>query len=321
MSGAWTRRALLATTCLLPRLAEAGNWPERPVRIITFGAPGGGMDAVARHLAEALSRRWGQTVIVDNRPGADGILATEAFLASARDLHTLLYSSTSVWTVLPLMNERLPFDPARDMLPISLVVQDYIALGAAPRLGVQTMGELIAHARARREPLNATVVPGAPYLCLMALQREAGIELNLVSYRNPFAALPDLTQGRIELAMLPLSGMLPQAQAGALRLLAVASAERVPAAPELPTAAEQGFPNVSMDAGNAMYGPKEMPPALRERIAADIRAVATEPALAQKLTGLGYRVRAGTPAELATALEEQRARWSAMVRTHGVRPQ
>lgn len=322
----WTRRALAAALAgaalgATGAAAQAPAWPERPVRLVTLAAPGGGSDAVARTLAEALARRWGQPVLVDNRPGADGIVAVEAFLAARDGLHTLLFANSSTVSVNPLLHERLPYDPVRDLLPLAFVVEDFIAVVAAPSLPAGSLAELVELVRARPAgALNWAAVPGSPHLSFLAFQRAAGVEMTFVAYRNPLAAIPDLTQGRVQVALVPLGAVLGQVRAGAVRALAVASPRRAPAAPEVPTGAEAGWPDLGFSGGLGLFAPRDMPGGLRARIAVEVAEALREPDLARRLTTLGYVPRGDGPEAFAAVLAEQGAHWAALARAHGVRP-
>jgi tripartite-type tricarboxylate transporter receptor subunit TctC len=323
-----TRRALLMAAVgsalsrpLLgaPAVAQV-SWPLRTVRLITLAAPGAGTDAVARTLADALSRRWGQPVVVDNRPGGDGIVSIETFLAAREGNHTLLFNPTGVWTALHLIHDHLSFEPARDLIPLSFVAQDFIALAASPRLGAVTLADVVAMARARPGVLTWSCVPSVPYLAFTSFLKATGLELTYVPYRNPIASLPDLTEGRVDLAFLPLAPLVGPAQAGKIRLIAVASDERAPSAPDVPTATEAGFPALSVFGGHCLFAPKEMPEALRARIAADVREITTSTEVARRLMAMGYIPRADSTTEFAAILERERIRWTEVAQMYGAKP-
>lgn len=317
------RRATLAgfATLLVAGQARAQDaaWPSRPVRLVTLAAPGQSTDAVARSLADVLSRRWGQPVVVDNRPGGEGIISIEAFLA-ARDGHTLLFNPTGTWTGIHLLHERLSFEAERDMIPLSFVAQDFLALAAATSLGIASLADLVEAARARPGSITYASAPSIPALAMVAFQREAGIELTYVPYRNAFASLPDIAQGRVGLAMLPLAPMLGPVSGGQLRILAVASTARAPAAPNIPTASEAGFPVLAFPGGYGLFAPRDMPEALRLRIAEEVRAATADPEMARRVAALGLIPRAGTPAEFEALLLRERARWTEVAHLYGVRP-
>jgi tripartite-type tricarboxylate transporter receptor subunit TctC len=307
---------LLANSAALTSVHAA--WPERAVRILA-GPAGSSGDAAVRTLAEALAKRWKQPVIVENRPGPDHIVTVQG-LVEARDGHTLLFAPHSVLTVNPLLHSYLPYDPVHDVVPVTLVVDDFLSVVVAPSLPIDTLADFIAYARPRPRELNFYAVPGAPYLAYLALEKRAGIETTYVPYRNFMGALPDLSQGRIQVAVMPLAAVQGSLQAGTVKLLAVTNAQRTPAAPDVPTVAEAGFPEFTFGGLLGLFGPKEMAAELRERIASDVRAVLTEADVKQRLSNLGLLARGTTAAEFGNIIDEQRAKWAAIAREHDIKP-
>jgi tripartite-type tricarboxylate transporter receptor subunit TctC len=307
---------LLSSAALTPVQAA---WPERPVRILT-GAAGSSLDAAARTLAESLASRWKQAVVVENRPGADHIVTVHGLVA-ARDGHTLLFAPHSVLTVNPLLHAKLPYDPLRDVVPITLVVDDFLTVVAAPFLPINTLADFVAYARARPRELNFYAAPGAPYLAYLAFQKRGGIETTYVPYRNLIAALPDLSHGRIQLAVMSFAAVRGSADAGTVKLLAVTNAQRVPAAPDVPTVAEAGFPEFTFGGLLGLFAPKDMSADLRERIASDVREVLAEPEVKRRLVNLGLFARGTSAADFTIILDEQRAKWAAIAREHDIRAQ
>ena len=193
--------ALAVAAILMPALSLAGPWPERIVRITTASAPGSSVDVVARLFAERLAERWRQPVVIDNRPGADGILAVQAFL-HANDGHTLLFSFPGIVTVVPLLHESLPYDPVGDLAPISSAAYDFLTVAVTATLPVSSLTDLVAFARARPGSLNWAAAPGAPYLTFLEFQRRAGLAMTYVSYRAVGLALPDLMAGQVQLTVV-----------------------------------------------------------------------------------------------------------------------
>jgi tripartite-type tricarboxylate transporter receptor subunit TctC len=309
---------VMMAVALATGIHAAAAWPERAVRLVTTAGAGGGPDAVARALAEGLSKRWGQPVVVENRPGADGILAVRALLG-ANDGHTLLLAFTGIVTVNPSMHADLPYDPTRDLLPISYVVDDFQCIVVAPALGVQSLGDLVKLARNRPDELTYASLPGAPELAFRALQKRADIRMRFVPYRNPVGAIPDLMANRINVAVLSLTTVLELARDEKLKLLAVGARKRAEAYLELPTAIEAGHPDFLLEGGLGLFGPKSMPFDQRLRLAADVRAVLGE-GKARKLGDIGYAIRATDPAEFGTLLDDQSAKWSSVARELGIRP-
>ena len=319
------RREAAALACALApghsaRAAEAA-WPERPVRFVCAGSPGSSPDVAARLYAERLSARWNRPVQVENRPGADGTLAVQHMLAQRDGHHTLLFTFAAALTVSPLLHERLPFDPAADLAPISSGAADFAVVAAAPGLPVSNLADLVELARRRPGALNWASGAGDIYMAFHGFARRRALDMNYVSYRTPAPALADLSEGRLDVAVLPLALALPQARAGRMRVLATANPARPPAAPEVPTAAEAGFPELAFQAMLGFFGPATTPLPLRERIAADVRAVADEPGFRERLQSAGMTASAEAPAEFAAAVEADRARWAAAARDHGAKPE
>jgi tripartite-type tricarboxylate transporter receptor subunit TctC len=301
-----------------PQNALADGWPEQTVRIITAGS-GASADVTARLLAEKLSVRWKQPVVVENRPGAGGILAVQGMI-EAKDGHTLMFGSHSVFTVNQLLYEKLPYDPVRDVAALSLAVEDFLGVVVTPSLKIGSLRDLAEAMREKPGQLNFYSVPGSPYLSFLAWQRRAGINAAFINYKNPTSAVADLLEGRIQVAVLPLALILGQSRAGTLKLLAVTNPVRSPAAPETPTAAESGFPEFTFGGLLGLFGPKETPNSVRDQVARDVGAILREPEVAQRLTTVGLVTRGSTPVEFDAVLAEQRARWATIARENDVKP-
>jgi tripartite-type tricarboxylate transporter receptor subunit TctC len=299
--------------------AEGANWPQQTVRILTTAPSGSSSDTVARTLADVLAKRWKQAVVVENRPGADGIIAAQGFV-EARDGHTLLFTTHSTLTVNPILHENLPYDPVRDFAPVSLAVEDFLCVVAAPSLPANSLRELVELARAKAGDLSAYAVPGSPFLSMLAFQKRAGISMTFVTYRNAGQAVTDLSQGRIHVALLPLALVLGQASTNKVKLLAVTNAQRSPAAAEIPTVAETGYPDLTFGGLLGLFGPKDMPGDLRERLSVEIRTVLAEPMVKERLTNAGVAPRGTSPGEFDAILDEQRAKWMAIARAHDIKP-
>ena len=299
--------------------ASAGSWPERTVRVMLPAAAGSSVDVVARLYAEGLAMRWGKPVVIDNRAGADGTIAVQVFL-QGNDDHTLLFAFPGIVTAVPLLHERIPYDPAIDLVPITPAAYDFLSVAVTGKLPVSTLNDLVTYAKSQSGSLNWAAAPGAPYLTFREFQRRAGLVMTYVPYRSSVLALPDLITDQIQLVITPLASALPLARDGQIKLLAVTTPERAAAAPDLMTASEGGHPELTVEAPLGFFGLKTMPIELQERIAADVKALASDQAISQRLSGLGMVARGSTPAEYATILAEQRDRWGALARTHGVRP-
>ena len=306
-----SRRHLL---CALPFAVAASSaesaspWPRRAVRLV-IAADGGRGDAMARTLAVALMRRWRQPVIVEYRPGGDGMACVESFLA-ARDDHVLLLNPTAVWTTLHLRADTASFDPGRDLVPLAPVAQDVVALAVAPTLGLTTLAEVVEATRRAPTRLRLASAASGPDRAFAAFLKATGIELAVVPHRHPMGSLSHVVEGRADLAFLPLPLTIGAARAGTVRLVAVASPERTPYAPAVPTAAEAGFPSLVLFDGHALFGAHDMAEALRIRIAEDVVAAVRDPAVAERLARLGYCPCPEASAGFLALLQRERAHWT-----------
>jgi len=300
--------------------ADAGEaWPQRTVKVIIPLPAGGPIDTSARLFAEQLAVRWGQPVIIENMPGADGVIGVNEFVRRA-DIHTLLYSFAGLITINPVLHKKLSYDPARDLVPITTTSDNFLAIAVSSKLPVVSLSELVTYARSHPTKLNWAASPGLPYFAFASLQKNAAIETVYVPYREFNTAVVDLGEARIDAIALGLTSLLPQIQAAKVRVLAVLNRGRSPAAPHVPTVAEAGFPELTFDGVTGFYGWRDMPGEIRDRIAADVRAVADSPAIKERLEKIGIVARGSTPGEFAAAIDEQRAKVAAIAAAIGMKP-
>jgi tripartite-type tricarboxylate transporter receptor subunit TctC len=303
---------LLGVVTLSAQASHAGAWPQRAVRIIVPLGPGSATDIAGRVYAERLSKRWGQPVTVENRPGGDFITGVVGFLGDQDD-HTLLLSPASPITINPLTHDRLPYDPA-NLLPISLTSDVSVGITVPASLKIASLNELVVLARSQPGKLNWAATPGTTYLTFAGFQRSANLSIANVPYRDIVQAQNDLTEGRIQVMMCAVAIVLPQVQAGRIKLIAVTSRERIPAAAEVPTVIEAGYPELALDGPVGFYGRRDMLPEVREQISKDVRAVAADPEIARRLLGTAQLVRGSTPEDFAVIIENQRARMAELAR-------
>ena len=308
---------ILGALALSAAPSSAEPWPQRTVRFIVPLPPGTSTDLVARLFADRLSERWRQPVAVENRQGANGIPAVTGFV-SARDNHSLLFSFAGIITINPLTYDKLPYDPARDVVPVAWVADNFIGIAVPETLKVNSLDDFVKLARSQPGKLNWAASPGVPHYVFAALQKSAGIEMMQVSYRDFRPALQDLGEGRIQAVATGVALLVPQMQAGKVKLLMVNNRQRSPQAPEVPTATEAGYPELTFEGAVGLYGWRDMPTGLKERIAADVRAVATDPTTAARVASMGSALRAGTSTEFAAVIEEQRAKIAAIAK--GMKP-
>lgn len=299
--------------------AAAQNWPQRAVRFILPLGAGSGSDIGARLLADRLSKRWGQPVVVENRPGGDGILAISSFV-SARDDHILLFSPTSSFAAHVYLHENLPYQPD-DLVPIARVSNTLISVAVPVDSPINSLADLIAAAKAAPGKLNWAGVTGAHDFGFAGFLKTVGAEMTKVPYRNTVEAANDLAQGRVQVFQAAVAIVQPQLALGKVKLIAISNSVRSPTAPDLPTAAEQGYPSLQIDGLIGIFGPKGMPLGLRKRIAADVQEVMTaDPVIADRLKMTGQLPNPGGPEEFAAATDEQRARLAEVAAYLGIKP-
>jgi tripartite-type tricarboxylate transporter receptor subunit TctC len=291
---------------LLPLVSQAQAWPQRPVKFVLPLGPGSGADITARMLAERLSKQWGQPVVVENRPGADGVIAINALL-QARDDHMLLYAPASSFVGHPYTLEKVPYD-ARELLPVARVSNTVVVLAVPSALNVQSLNELMQLVREQPGKLNFTAVTNVYDIVFNAYFKSSGLNMVKVSYKDTVSALNDLVENRIQLYSAAYAIVRTQAQAGRVRVLAIHNRTRAPGL-DIPTAAEAGFPQLELDGlvGVVAARSSGISDAVREKIAADMRAHSSDAQIVERMSATGQIVNPGSPAEFAAAIEEQAA--------------
>ena len=312
-----------ATALAMGSFAEAQmsggqSWPQRPVRFIIPLGPGSGVDITARLLADKLAVKWGQPVVVENRPGGDAFLAITA-VVSAHDDHVLLFAPASTFTAHPLLHDKLPYDP-KDLTPIARVTNTLIALGVPADLNVSTIKELAAKIKAEPGKLNYASVTGANDLLFAAWLKTEKLDMAKVPYKDAVQAINDLAEGRIHAFVGAYAIMRPRVQAGKVKVIALTNRQHAKALNDIQTASEAGYKALEFDGLVGVLGPRDIPQSTRDRIAADIRQVVSDPEVEAKLSATGQVVNPGTPAEFAAALDDQRATVKQIGETLGIKP-
>jgi tripartite-type tricarboxylate transporter receptor subunit TctC len=293
-------------------------WPQRPVRFIVPLGPGSGVDIGARLVADRLPARWGKPVVVENRPGADGLVAIQAFINAADD-HTLLFTPAGSFTVHPLQYSKLPYVP-EDLVPIARVSNTILAIGVPTSLKIGSLAEFVKYARAEPGKLNAAVVAGITEFTFDYFLKTAGLSIAKVPYRDVVQAATDLSEGRLQVMMSSYAILQPRVQAGSVRALAVNGHERASILPDIPTARESGFPALEVEGLVGLLGPRGISNELRRRIGDDVAAVAGDPTIAERLAGTAQVANPGGPAEFAAAIDQQRAQIATIAQALGPIP-
>ena len=300
--------------------AAAQSYPQRTVKFILPFGPASGADITMRLVGDRLAARWGKPVVIENRPGGDGFVAINAFIA-ANDDHTLLYVPVGTFAVHPFTHEKLPYDADRDLIPIANVATLVLSAATPASLKPNTLREFVELMRAEPGKHNAAAAPGNSDFLLQGFLKSENLDLAKVPYRDIMQGPGDLAEGRLQLLMSSLAIVQPLKQAGKVKVLAVTSRKRAPSAPDIPTVAEAGFPNLTIESISGMFAPRSMPSETREKIAADVRAVVeADPTIAQRLEATGQVVDVQNPKEFAASIKELRDKLAGIARLVGMKP-
>lgn len=313
----------VAVPALGPGPAQAqARFPDRPITLIVPFAPGGIADITARAVSEVMAQKLGQAVVVDNRPSAGSIVASQAVASAKPDGHTLLLMSNGHAVSVGLFR-KLPYDTRKSFTGVSTL--GYFDLGIFVPAGSRfaALKDVVAYARANGGKLNVgTITAGSTqHLAAKMFETVAGIEVTVVPYKGSPAVLTALRAGEIDVAFEILGPMLPQVQAGAVRALAVTSDRRNPALPEVPTAIEAGVAGYDVASWNAIAAPAGTPPAVIDALNRAARDAVATAAVRDKLAKLGMRVAASSPAELEKLLASEIDRWGAVIRAAKIEPE
>jgi len=313
------RTLLLAALLLFPTLASAQNFPAKPIKLIVPFPAGGPNDIIARVIGQRMSELSGQPVLIDNRGGQGGVLGTDAVSKAAPDGYTIAISSAGALAISPSM-ERVAYDTLNDLTPVTLIATVPEMLVVATNLPAKDIGELIALAKAQPGKLNfASSGPGSlPHLAGELFKLTARIDIVHVPYRGAAPAVNDLLGQQVQMAFLDLPVLLPQVKAGALRPIAVGSAERAPTAPDVPTTAEAGFPDLRIENWYGMVAPKGTP----KEIVTALHGLATkamaDPAVKEKLAAQGATLVGDTPEHFRTFVDSEIRKWAKVIKDAGV---
>lgn len=309
-----------AVLALQAAASSAQEWPQRPSRIIVPFSAGGNTDSIARISAEWLTGRLGQNVLVENRPGASGSIASELVARAPADGYTMLMGTPSQLAIYPAM-AKVSYDPARDFAPVSIVGTNPYALGVHPSLPVKSLKELVALAKARpgAMPYGSAGNGAGTHLTMAMFLSRAGIEMNHIPYKGGSVAIAELVGGQVVAYFGNVAEIVPQARAGRVRALAVSGLKRSPQLPEVPTVAEQGFPGFEAYTWNGLLAPAKTPPPIVARVAKEIAAAVRDPAVIKRLEAIGVDPLGNTPAEFMRVLEESIKLYADAVRISGAK--
>lgn len=308
--------ALLVGALATP--AQAQSWPTRTVKFVVPFGPGAGADIGARLLAEKLQAKWGQPVVVENKPGGDGIIGIQAYLG-ANDDHVLMFGPSGGFTVHPFTYSKLTYNQA-DIIPIARVSITILGVAVKTDAPYNNLKDFTEAARAAPGTFNSGLVQGITELTFWGYQHHEKLQIIQVPYRDINQAPVDLGEGRIQVVMAALAVLQPLWSAGRIKLIAMTNKERVKGAPEIPTAREQGYPSLEMEGMAGLFGIKSMSEQQKEKIAADVRDAAADGSIGNRLEATGQIVNIGGPKEFANSIAEQSANVAAVVKAIDLKP-
>ncbi len=309
MRKGWFRLTVVAATALAiyavsATASFAQQWPTHPVRFVLPYGPGSGADTGARLIADKLQQKWGQPVIIDGKPGGDGLLSLDA-VVSAKDDHTLYFGPSSIFVVQRYVHENMSFDPETDLAPIAGVARVQIAIAVPTSLGVSTLAEFVALARAKPNETSYSVAPGFSEFVFNGFVKESGLAIAEVPYRDITKSPVDLGENRIQLSMQSYAAMRTYAQTGKIKIIAINTRERSPIAPDIPSVVEAGYPSLLASPVLGLLGPRDMPLDLRRRIAADVLAALDDKTVGERLALTGQPAAPMSVDAFTAALKEQ----------------
>jgi tripartite-type tricarboxylate transporter receptor subunit TctC len=314
----WRAGALLALLVVAPAPAQAENWPTRAVKFIVPFGPGAGADIGARLFAEKLQAKWGQPVVIENKPGGDGIVAIQAYLG-ANDDHVLMFGPSGGFIVHPFTYTKLPYNQA-ELIPIARASATILAVAVKKDAPYNNLREFTEAVRAAPGTFNSGLVQGITELTFAGYLHHEKLQITQVPYRDINVAPVDLGEGRIQVVMSALAIVQPQWRADRIKLLAVTTKNRVKAAPAVPTSREQGYPSLEIEGMAGLFGIKSMSEQLKEKIATDVREVTADGSIGDRLEATGQIINVGGPKEFASSIAEQSANVAAVVRAIDFKP-
>ncbi len=313
-----TRRAALALPLAAPAFAQPA-WPQQPIRIVATASPGTSTDVLARLLSEGFSSRLGQAFPVDGKPGADGLIGAQAFTQAAPG-SALFFCNAGTITTLPLLHEKLPYDNWADLVPIATTCTDFLAYAVRADFPAQDMAGVFAQVRANPGKYSWSSAPGGTYLLTNAYLKQHGLDMSFVAYRVSTQAVTDTAAGRVDLTVQPLTPLVPLAQEGKLRILAVTPGIRAPRAPSTPTVREAGFPELEVEGFPGLFGWRGMPTTLVARLHAMVIEIIGQPEIVERFRGLGMVPRPDSTAKFSADLRSLHEKFVGIARLYGARP-
>ncbi len=312
--------SLLALAAAVPLAHAQSDYPSRPVRVIVPFPPGGAADTLARIYGQRMSEDWGKPVVVENRPGAGGIIGTEALAKSAPDGYSLIVVTVGHAVNASLM-PKLPYDTATDFAPVALLATLPSLLVVNPAIPAKDVKDLIALAKAKPGSVTyaSSGTGSTSHMSAALLSSMTGVSLVHVPYKGASAALNDVMGGQVQMTIDVAVSAVPQVKAGKLRALAITSAKRSSLMPDLPTVAESGVPGYEFSAWYVMLAPAKTPAAIVDKVSAEAKRIAGLPEVRERLNALGAEPASATPAETGALLTSEMARWAKVIKEQNIK--
>lgn len=319
MTSRTTRRLLLATLALLPILAasQSTDYPKMPVRVLVPYPPGGSLDAIVRPMSQPFEQLTGQSMLIENLPGAGGLIAASRVVQSKADGYTLLLASNGQVSIAPLQYPSMNYDPQKDLVPIIHLVDQVAVLYTSAKSPYKTVADVVAAAKTEPGRVNvaSTGAGGISHLAIELLGQAAGVRFNHVPYKGAPPALQDLAGGQVPLLFTFVGSAKALTATGMVRPIAVASDKRLASLPDVPTFAEAGLPAVVASVWVGLMGPKDMPATAVQRIAEISSSILQQPDFQQKMAGLSMTIQGGSPAALRSVIQADTHKWSQLAKT------
>lgn len=312
--------ALAAASLLAATVAQAETWPARPIRLVVPFPAGGGTDIIARELTNKLGS-YGYNFVVDNKPGSGGNLGVDAAAKAAPDGYTLVLGQTSNLAINPTLYTKLPYDPLKDLTPISLVATSPLVIVAGTATPYKTLGDVVKAAKAKPDSINyASSGNGTvAHLAMESFQKAAGVKLTHIPYKGAAQGVTDVISGQVQLYVSSVPTLLPHIKSGKMHALALTSLQRTQDLPQVPTVAESGYKGFEAITWFGIAGPAGLPKEIVAKLNADINKALQDPALKQKLSGQGADVQGSSAADFAKLIRDDIPRWGKLVKDSGAK--
>ena len=313
-----TARFLWAAATLAAATALAQSYPSKPIHVVVGFPPGGGNDIIARMVGAKMQEAWGQPVVIDNKPGANSIIAAEFVAKSAPDGYTLLVNATGGMSVNPVLYAKLPYDSLKDFVPISMVGSFPLVLVVNPAVPVKSVEELVAYAKANPGKLNYSAGSTAFQVATEMFKQMTGIDVRHIPYKGSAASITAVIAGDVQMTIVDSPPLVPQLKSGRVRALAVTTAKRAAALPELPAIAEIA-PGYEMALWIGVFAPAGTPQEIAAKLTSEVRRIVGLPDIRDRLAGMGVEPLGNTSEETAEWIRREIARYGPVVKTAGIK--